>query len=58
MNTTFEICLNTETHEWGYNVYDENDEWLYYEGGFDSYEQAMRWGSKHHKWAGEWAGEK
>ena len=53
MDTTFEVTYNFRTHEWGYSVYDENDEWLYEETGFDSYEQAMRWGRKHHKWAGE-----
>lgn len=53
MTTTFEVTYNTRTGKWGYDVYDENDEWLYSEGGFDSYEQAMRWGSKYHKWAHE-----
>lgn len=57
METTFEVTFNLETGMWGYDVRDENDEWLYSEMGFESYEQAFRWGSKHHRWAGEgeWA---
>lgn len=53
MGTTFEVVLDFETGKWRYDVRDENGEWLFSEEGFDSYEQAFRWGSKHHRWAGE-----